>query len=160
MIIRIGQGFDVHKLVPGRKLIIGGLLIPFENGFEAHSDGDVLVHALCDAMLGASGFKDIGTFFPDNSKKWENANSIHDILPVVHDKIKSKGWNINNIDSTLILEKPKMAPFIDEIITNLSSELAIEKNLIALKAKRTEKCFLNPPNEAVIALVNILLIKQ
>lgn len=160
MKIRIGQGFDIHRLVRERVMVIGGVPIPFELGFEAHSDGDVLVHALCDAMLGAAGLKDIGSYFPDNDPNWKNANSIRDILPKVHSQIQNLGYKINNIDSTLILEKPKMAPFIDAIRDNLSKTLFLDSSLIAVKAKRTEKCFLNPPNEAVIALVSILLVQE
>jgi 2-C-methyl-D-erythritol 2,4-cyclodiphosphate synthase len=154
--VRIGSGFDLHRLVPGRKMILGGVEIPFEMGFLGHSDGDVLVHSLCSALLGAAGLKDLGTYFPDTDPEWKGADSFRGLLPAVH-KMIEKSYSIHNIDITVVLERPKLAPFIDSIKKNLAQSLKLEQERISLKATRTETCFLTPPNEAAIVLVSLLL---
>ena len=158
MRIRTGLGLDIHALEPGKKLIIGGVEIPFEKGFKAHSDGDVLVHALCDALLGAMGLKDIGTHFPDTDPQWKGANSLKSLLPAVLTILHEKGFTLGNMDANLILQKPKMAPYIDAIRQNLSEVLRVPMEDIAVKAKRTEECLFNPPEEAVMAWVSVLLV--
>lgn len=160
MKIRTGLGMDIHQLMEGRRLVIGGVDIPFEKGFKAHSDGDVLVHALCDALLGAAGLKDIGSFFPDNDPLWKNADSFKSILPKVVEKIRALGYTISNVDSNIMIQKPKLAPHIDAIKKNLSEGLAISEEDISIKAKRTEECLFMPPHEAAMALVSVLLIKN
>ena len=160
MKIRTGLGMDIHQLTEGRKLVIGGVEIPFEKGFKAHSDGDVLVHALCDALLGAAGLKDIGSFFPDNDPLWKNADSLKSILPKVVEKIKALDYAISNMDSNVMLQKPKLAPHIDAIRTNLSEVLGIPEEDISVKAKRTEECLFRPPYEAAMAFVSVLLVKN
>lgn len=159
MKIRTGLGMDIHQLTEGRDLVIGGVCIPFEKGFKAHSDGDVLVHALCDALLGAAGLKDIGSFFPDNDPLWKNADSLKSILPRVVEKVKALGYAISNVDSNIMIQKPKLAPHIDAIKKNLSEGLEIPEEDISIKAKRTEECLFMPPYEAAMALVSVLLVR-
>ena len=156
---RIGSGVDIHKLEENKPLIIGGVKIPYEKGFLAHSDGDILIHALCDALLGAAGLKDIGSYFPDNDPGLKNSDSLNHILPAVIKMVYELSWNINNIDITIIIEKPKMAPYIDEMKNHLAKIMNIAPSLIAIKAKRTENCILNQPYEAAMTFVTVLLIK-
>ena len=158
---RVGTGFDIHRLVEGRPLRIGGVLIPGPVGFLGHSDGDILVHALCNALLGAAGFKDIGAYFPDTDAKWKNMDSLSVMLPQVFNMVREKKYSIGNIDSTLVLERPKLAPYIDAMKANLSEKLnSLEIERISIKATRTEQCFLTAPNEAGFAMVSVLLMED
>ena len=159
MKIRTGLGMDIHELTEGRKLVIGGVEILSEKGFKAHSDGDVLVHALCDALLGAAGLKDIGSFFPDNDPHWKDVCSLTGILPKVVEKIRALGYSISNVDSNVMIQKPKLAPHIDAIRNNLSGILGIPEEDISVKAKRTEECVFMPPREASLSLVSVLLVR-
>lgn len=136
--IRVGLGYDCHKLVKKRKLILGGVLIPFNKGEEAHSDGDVLLHAITDAILGASGLGDIGSFFPPEDIKWKNADSSY-LLSVVLEKVYGQGWKIENIDCVIQLEKPKFIPYREQVISSIANILQIEKTQIFVKAKTAEK---------------------
>lgn len=136
--MRVGIGYDVHKLVEGRKLIIGGISIPFEKGLMGHSDADVLVHAIMDAILGAAALGDIGKHFPDTDIKYEGADSMK-LLKEVNIMIEDRGFKINNIDSIIIAQKPKMAPYIDEMINNITEVLNIDKEGINIKATTTER---------------------
>jgi len=156
---KVGSGFDIHKLIKDKELVIGGVLIPSDKGFLAHSDGDIVVHALCDALLGAMGLKDIGTYFPDNDNKWKQCSSISKILPEVMLKVKEHKWKIQNIDINIIIDKPKMAPYIDKIKESLDKVLNIGTENISIKAKRTEECIFPPDKEAAIAMVTLLLEK-
>ena len=133
----IGHGYDIHKLVPGRKLILGGVEIPYNKGLLGHTDADVLVHAIIDALLGASGLGDIGQYFPDTDPKWKDANSL-DLLEVAYTSIKNKGFKIINIDSTVLAEEPKLSPYVKEMKTILSEALEIKDNQINVKAKTNE----------------------
>lgn len=135
--MRIGHGYDIHKLVEERKLIIGGVEIPYSKGLFGHSDADVLTHAIIDALLGAAGLGDIGQYFPDNDPKWKNANSL-DLLEVVYTSIKNKGYKIINIDSTVVAEEPKLAPHTNKMKKILSEILKINENQINIKAKTNE----------------------
>lgn len=155
---RVGSGIDIHKLEENRKLVIGGVEIPFAKGFKAHSDGDVLVHALCDALLGAAGLKDIGSYYSDQDPLFENVNSFNVLLPDVLKKITCMDWKINNVDATIILEKPKLAPYIDEMIKNISDVLKLNGKDISLKAKTTECCIFQMEQEAGMAFVTVSLI--
>ena len=130
MDFRVGFGYDSHRFAPDRPLVIGGVVIPYELGLAAHSDGDVLLHAVCDALLGAAGLKDIGTYFPDTDSAWKNADSTM-LLTKVVDLISDKGWKVNNLDCTLVLEKPKMKPHVDQIIIRLAELLRVEPDRIA-----------------------------
>ena len=136
---KIGQGYDVHQLKSNLPLIIGGVNIPHSKGIVAHSDGDILSHAIIDALLGACNFGDIGTLFP-NESKWENANGLVMLQNVkkLIDK-SNKEINIVNIDSTIILQSPKLKPYIDLMRTNIAETLSIKKDLISVKATTTDK---------------------
>ena len=136
--MQIGHGYDIHKLVSGRKLIIGGVEIPHEKGLLGHSDADVLIHAIIDAILGAACLGDIGKYFPDTDSKWKDANSL-DLLKVTLESIKNLGYKINNIDSTIIAEAPKLSPYIDKMRENIAKALEININQINIKAKTNEE---------------------
>ncbi len=135
--MRIGQGYDVHRLVKGRKLILGGVEIPHKKGLLGHSDADVLVHAIMDALLGACALGDIGKHFPDNDAKYENADSI-ELLKKVCELIKSSGYEINNIDSTIVAQNPKLAPYIEKMRENIAVACSININQISVKATTEE----------------------
>ncbi len=135
--MRIGQGYDVHRLVKGRKLILGGVDIPHTKGLLGHSDADVLVHAIMDALLGACALGDIGKHFPDNDPEYKNADSI-ELLKKVCELIKSSGYEINNIDSTIIAQNPKLAPYIDKMRENIAVACSININQISVKATTEE----------------------
>ena len=115
--MRIGTGYDVHRLVEGRKLIIGGVDIPHEKGLLGHSDADVLLHAICDALLGAAGLGDIGKHFPDTDQRYKGISSIA-LLAEVAGKLAAKGFRVNNIDATIVAERPKLAPYIPAMVSN------------------------------------------
>jgi 2-C-methyl-D-erythritol 2,4-cyclodiphosphate synthase len=134
---RIGIGYDLHRLEENRDLIIGGVKIPYKKGLLGHSDADVLVHAIIDALLGALALPDIGTLFPDTDEKYKGANSI-ELLKQVHSMIKEKGYYIGNIDSNIIAQAPKMMPHIPEMKKVLSSALNINIENISIKAKTKE----------------------
>lgn len=155
---RVGFGYDSHRFAPDRPLVIGGVVIPYELGLAAHSDGDVLLHAVCDALLGAAGLKDIGTYFPDTDSAWKNADSTM-LLTKVVDLISDKGWKVNNLDCTLILEKPKMKPHVDQIIIRLAELLRVEPDRIAVKAKTNEKMGFTGAGEGIAAVAAVSLIK-
>jgi ygbB family len=136
--LRIGIGYDVHQLVEGRKLIVGGVEIPHEKGLLGHSDADVLVHAIMDAILGALGEGDIGRHFPDSSEEFKDADSMM-LLAKVYEYMEKKGYRIGNVDAVIIAQRPKMAPFIDEMNTKIASVLHTQKEKVNIKATTTEK---------------------
>ena len=136
--MRIGQGWDVHALVPGRRLIIGGVPIPYHLGLLGHSDADVLLHAIIDAMLGAAGLGDIGTHFPDTDVRWKNADSLV-LLAACAALLKEKGWRIQNLDSTVLAQAPKLAPHIPAMREQIAAALALTVTQINIKAKTAEK---------------------
>jgi len=156
MDFRVGFGYDSHRFAPDRPLVIGGVVIPYELGLKAHSDGDVLIHAVCDALLGAAGLKDIGTWFPDTDDTWKNADSAM-LLSKVVSVIREKGWAVNNLDCTLVLEKPKMKPYIDPIIDRLSQLLDAAPDRIAVKAKTNEKMGFTGEGEGIAAVAAVTL---
>ena len=135
--IKVGIGYDVHKLKKGLKLYIGGGNISSEFGSDGHSDGDALIHAIVDALLGAAAMGDIGTYFPSDCDEWKGAPS-HIFLTYANDKIKNKGFVINNIDSTIVLEKPRLAKHIPDIIKSLSKILDLDRSKICVKATTTD----------------------
>lgn len=136
--IRIGHGYDVHAFTEGTELVLGAEKIPFHRAFEAHSDGDVLIHAICDALLGALALGDIGTFFPPSDDRWKNCSS--DVfLREIHSKIQKKSYQIANIDSTVVCEKPKLRPHIDKMRANIAEILQEPLDKISIKATTTEK---------------------
>ena len=136
--MRIGQGFDVHQLVAGRKLIIGGVEIPYEKGLLGHSDADVLLHAICDALLGAAALGDIGRHFSDADAKYKDIDS-RILLRETARMVENKGFRIANVDATIIAQAPKMAPHIPTMIANIASDLGIEMRAVNVKATTTEK---------------------
>ena len=136
--MRIGQGFDVHALVKGRKLIIGGVTIPFEKGLTGHSDADVLIHAVCDALLGAAALGDIGRHFPDTDSRYKDADS-RALLREVGRKVKQAGFSVANVDATVIAQAPKLALHIPAMVANVSADLGLRADQVNVKAKTAEK---------------------
>ena len=136
--MRIGQGFDIHALVKGRKLIVGGVTIPFEKGLTGHSDADVLIHAVCDALLGAAALGDIGRHFPDTDPKYKDADS-RVLLREVAAKVRGAGFTIANLDATLHAEAPRMAAHIPAMIANLAADLGLHSGQVNVKAKTAEQ---------------------
>jgi len=135
--IRVGTGYDVHRLVVGRKLVIGGVDIPFEKGLLGHSDADVLLHAICDALLGAAGLGDLGRHFPDSAPKYKGISSLI-LLEDVHRLLVEAGFRVNNIDATIVAEKPKMAAHIPEMAANIAATLKVDRSMVNVKATTTE----------------------
>ena len=136
--MRIGQGFDVHELVAGRKLIIGGVEIPYERGLAGHSDADVLLHAVCDALIGAAALGDLGTHFPDTDEKYRGIDSRALLREVVR-LLAAHGWRIVNIDATVIAQAPRIAPFVRAMCGNIAHDAGMEAGAVNIKAKTTEK---------------------
>jgi len=136
--MRIGQGFDAHALVAGRKLIIGGVQIPYEKGLAGHSDADVLIHAVCDALLGAAGLGDIGAHFPDSDARYKDIDS-RKLLREVAQLLRQKKLKVVNVDATIIAQEPKMAPHLSAMRANLAADLGVAVDSINIKAKTTEK---------------------
>lgn len=137
MNFRIGHGYDVHRLTAGRKLIIGGVCIPHETGLDGHSDADVLLHAICDALLGAAALRDIGYHFPDNDGSYKDISSLI-LLSKVNELLKAKGYSISNIDATIIAQKPRLAPFIAEMGRNIAQTLSLDTEQVNIKATTEE----------------------
>jgi 2-C-methyl-D-erythritol 2,4-cyclodiphosphate synthase len=136
--MRIGQGFDVHALVPGRKLIIGGVDIPHDRGLEGHSDADVLLHAITDALLGAAALGDIGRHFPDADPAYRGADS-RALLRAVVAKVRAAGYAVANVDATIIAQAPRMAPHVPAMVANIAADLGVEPMRVNVKAKTTER---------------------
>jgi 2-C-methyl-D-erythritol 2,4-cyclodiphosphate synthase len=136
--MRIGQGWDVHALVPGRRLVIGGVHIPFQLGLLGHSDADVLLHAVIDAMLGAAALGDIGAHFPDTDARWKNADSMT-LLSACAALLKDKGWRVHNLDSTVIAQAPKLALYINPMREQIAGVLGLDLSQVNIKAKTAEK---------------------
>lgn len=136
--MRIGFGYDVHPLILGRKLILGGEVIPYRRGLDGHSDADVLIHSLIDALLGAAGEGDIGQHFPDNDEKYKNISSLV-LLENTYEKLKRKKFTINNIDVSVVAEEPRIAPFITSMKNNIAQVLKISSGKVNIKAKTNEK---------------------
>jgi 2-C-methyl-D-erythritol 2,4-cyclodiphosphate synthase len=156
--MRIGHGYDVHKFAENRPLIIGGVTIPHSHGLEAHSDGDVLIHAICDALLGAAGLWDIGHHFPDTDDAFKNIDSRKLLKQVMKD-LADLGWKVNNIDSTVIAQAPKLAPFIPDMRKLLAEDLAINSDAVNVKATTTEKLGFTGRKEGIAAHAVVLLVQ-
>ena len=154
--MRVGQGFDVHALVAGRKLIIGGVDIPYEKGLEGHSDADVLLHAITDALLGAAGLGDIGRHFPDTDARYKGADS-RVLLCEAMNKVRDAGWRVSNIDATIIAQAPRMAPHVATMAANIAADLKIEASSINVKAKTTEHLGFTGRGEGIAAEAVALL---
>jgi len=153
---RIGIGYDIHRLVEGRKLILGGVEIPFEKGLLGHSDSDVLTHAICDALLGAAALGDIGTHFPDTDPQWAGASSL-DFLAHAVELITARGYSIANVDATVLAERPKIRPHIETMRERLASALRIDVDRVNVKAKTGEGLESIGRGEAMAAQVVALL---
>ena len=153
--MRIGQGWDLHRLEKGRPLIIGGVTIPFEKGCAAHSDGDVLIHALIDALLGAAAEGNIGILFPDSDPQYKNADSRELLRETV--KRLSPRWKTVNVDATVVLQAPKLNPFIDEMRSRLAADLNLDTAAVSIKPKTYEKIGSVGRGEAVEAFVSVLI---
>lgn len=159
MNIRIGQGIDFHRLETGIELWLGGVLIPSSKGSVAHSDGDVLIHAICDALLGASGLRDIGYYFPDTDPEYKDIDSKI-LLKETYNMVKQKGFYIVNIDNTVCLENPKISSFIPEMRIILSAITDMQPDDITIKATTTEKLGFTGREEGIIATSVVLLSKR
>lgn len=155
---RIGFGFDVHPLKEGRKLILGGVEIPYEKGCDGHSDADVLLHALCDALLGAAGLRDIGYYFPNSDERYKNINSML-LLKEVYEKIHGAGYYVGNADITLVLEAPKLKNHIEQMKENIASVLHIRKEDVSIKATTNEGMGYVGRGEGVNAYAVVLVYK-
>ena len=156
--IRIGQGFDVHALVAGRPLVIGGVTIPHEKGLLGHSDADVLLHAITDALLGAAGVGDIGRLFPDTSAAWAGADSRHLLRQTVA-LLHVAGYVVGNIDATIIAEAPRMAPHVNAMCANIAADLAIAVTCVNVKAKTTEQLGFTGRGEGIAAEAVALIVR-
>ncbi|MEA2105169.1 MAG: 2-C-methyl-D-erythritol 2,4-cyclodiphosphate synthase [Bacteroidota bacterium] len=158
MDFRIGYGYDVHRLDEGRELILGGIKIPHDKGCVAHSDGDVLIHAICDALLGAAALRDIGYHFPDTDNQYKNIDSkilLKKTIQILHDN----GYSLGNIDSTICLQKPKIQDFIPEMIQTIASVMNVAKNKISIKATTSEKLGFIGEEKGIAAHAMVLIEK-
>ena len=153
---RIGNGYDVHRLIKGRKLILGGVDIPHGLGLDGHSDADVLCHALCDSLLGASGAGDLGKHFPDTEKKWKGISSLI-LLEKSGELVAKRGFQISNIDTTIVAQQPKIGPHIESMTTNISETLKIDPTQINIKATTTERLGFAGREEGIAAYAVALL---
>jgi 2-C-methyl-D-erythritol 2,4-cyclodiphosphate synthase len=154
--LRVGQGYDVHRLVAGRKLVLGGEQIPFDRGLDGHSDADVLLHALGDALLGAAGLGDLGDHFPPGDEQWRGASSV-DLLARIMALVRAAGWRVLNCDLTLIAEAPKLAPHRQNIRARLAALLGVEITGVGLKATTNERLGALGRGEGMAALAVVLL---
>ena len=154
--IRVGQGYDVHQLVEGRRLILGGVDIPFERGLLGHSDADVLLHAITDALLGAAGLGDIGRHFPDTDPRYQGADSVV-LLRAVGELLAERGWKTVNVDATIIAQCPKIAPFVASMIANIAAVLDIAPDCVNVKGKTNEKLGYLGRSEAIEAQAVVLI---
>lgn len=159
MKIRVGQGFDVHALVPGRKLVLGGVEIASPRGLLGHSDADVLLHAIADAILGAAALGDIGQLFPNTDAAYENADSRL-LLQQAAKRVREAGWRIENIDATVIAEQPKIAPHVSAMCHTIAASCEIAVSAISVKGKTSEKLGFTGRGEGIAALAVVLLIGE
>lgn len=155
--MRIGQGFDVHQLVEGRPLIIGGVDIPHDKGLLGHSDADVLLHAICDALLGAAALGDIGRHFSDSDAKYKNIDSRVLLREVLH-LVRAQGYRVGNVDATIIAQAPKMAPYIAKMVEHIATDLRIVNSAVNVKATTTEQLGYTGRGEGIAAQAVVLLV--
>jgi 2-C-methyl-D-erythritol 2,4-cyclodiphosphate synthase len=156
---RIGNGFDVHALVAGRKLVLGGVDIPHTRGLEGHSDADVLLHAVCDALLGALALGDIGRHFPDTDARWKDADS-RVLLRHVVSLVSAERWRVGNLDVTVIAQAPKIAPHVPAMRANLAADLACDLDRVGVKATTTERLGFTGRGEGIAAMASVLLVRD
>mgnify|MGYP001757481582 CR=1 FL=1 len=156
MTFRIGQGYDVHQLVPNRPLILGGVTIPFDKGLLGHSDADILLHAITDALLGAAALGDIGTHFPDTAAEFKDADS-RDLLRRAYAAVRQAGWRIVNVDSTIIAQQPKLKPHIPAMRAHIAADLGIAESRVNIKGKTNEQLGYLGRMEGIEAQAAVLL---
>lgn len=156
MQIRTGFGYDVHRLAEGESLILGGVKLEHPKGTVAHSDGDVLLHAISDALLGAAALKDIGTHFPDNDPNYKNADSLN-LLRLSYDLVKKQGYRLGNLDATIALQQPKIKPFIDQMCFRIAEAIGEPVEKISVKATTTEKLGFVGKEEGIEAYASVLI---
>jgi len=154
--MRIGQGFDVHALKAGRRLTIGGVTIPHDKGLDGHSDADVLLHAICDALIGAAALGDIGRHFPDSEPQYKGIDS-RKLLRATAALLAKNGWSVMNLDTTIIAQEPRMAPHIPAMIANIAADLGVPPRDISVKAKTTEKLGFTGRGEGIAAEAVVLI---
>ena len=155
--MRIGQGFDVHQLVEGRKLIVGGVEIPYNKGLLGHSDADVLLHAITDALLGAAALGDLGRHFADSDAKFKDIDSRILLREALH-LVREQGYRIGNVDATIIAQAPRMAPHIPQMVAHIAADLRMEKNAVNVKATTTEQLGFSGRGEGIAAQAVVLLL--
>jgi len=154
--MRVGIGYDVHKLVPGRPLVLGGVTIPYHLGLDGHSDADVLVHAVMDALLGAAGAGDIGEHFPDTDPRYRGISSLELLRRVMH-HLEAKGWSVVNVDAVVVAQAPKLSPYRDEMRSNLAREMGLPPGRVGIKATTTERLGFTGRGEGIAAQAVALL---
>lgn len=159
MEFRVGQGYDVHALVEGRDLILGGVKIPYEKGLLGHSDADVLLHAITDAVLGAAGMGDIGRLFPDSDEQWKGADS-RDLLRGAIEKVRASGWRVGNVDCTVICQAPRIAPHAPAMRTHIAADLGVDMACVNIKGKTTERLGFEGRGEGIAAEAVALLLRD
>jgi 2-C-methyl-D-erythritol 2,4-cyclodiphosphate synthase len=157
--MRIGQGFDAHAFKRGRKLVIGGVTIPYGQGLDGHSDADVLLHAVCDALIGAAALGDIGRHFPDSDPQYKNIDS-RQLLRATGALLAKHGWRVSNLDATIIAQEPRMAPHIPEMIDNIAADLDIAARDVSVKAKTTERLGFTGRGEGIAAEAVALIVEH
>ena len=155
--MRIGQGFDVHQLVEGRRLIVGGVEIPYDKGLLGHSDADVLLHAISDALLGAAALGDIGRHFADSDAKFKDIDSRILLREALH-LVREQGYRVGNVDATIIAQAPRMAPHIPQMVAHIAADLRVEKNAVNVKATTTEQLGFSGRGEGIAAQAVVLLL--
>jgi len=158
MDIRIGQGYDVHALVPGRRLILGGVEIPHGAGLLGHSDADALLHAITDAILGAAALGDIGRMFPDTDERWRGADSRM-LLRGAMDAVRATGWRVGNVDATIVAQAPRIAPHVAAMAANIAADLGIEPGCVNVKGKTHERLGFEGRQEGIAAQAVVLLLR-
>jgi len=155
--VHVGIGYDVHQLIAGRKLVLGGVEIPHSKGLDGHSDADVLIHAICDALLGAAALGDIGRHFSDADAKYKNIDSRILLRESLH-LVREQGYRVGNVDATIIAQAPKMAPHIFQMVANIAADLRVERSAVNVKATTTETLGLTGRGEGIAAMVVVLLL--
>jgi 2-C-methyl-D-erythritol 2,4-cyclodiphosphate synthase len=159
MNVRIGSGFDAHAFVAGRRLVLGGVTIPFERGLDGHSDADALLHAICDAVLGALGAGDIGAHFPDSDPSYKDADS-RALLRAVWERADAAGYSLGNVDATVIAQAPKLAPYVRQMAANIAADMGAEIERVNVKATTTDGLGFAGRREGIAALATVLLIRD
>jgi 2-C-methyl-D-erythritol 2,4-cyclodiphosphate synthase len=156
---RVGNGFDVHALVAGRRLMLGGVDVPYARGLDGHSDADVLLHAICDAILGAVGAGDIGRHFPDSDAGWKDADS-RVLLRVVWQNALAAGYVLGNVDATIIAQEPRLAPFMPRMVANIAADLGASPAQVNIKATTSERLGFTGRGEGIAAMATVLLVSR